>query len=82
MDAQGPGWGTDPFPPIYQEADARAAALREKSRVIGDAAWKLDSALRAVRLAGSPEAKEKALANLSVALAGTLPPLRNDELLE
>lgn len=82
MDAQGPGWGTAPFPPIYQEADARAAALREKSRVIGDAAWRLDSALRAVRLAGTPDAKEKALARLSAALGDTLPPLRNDDLLE
>jgi hypothetical protein len=64
----GPGWGNAPKPPVYQTAIQIAYVLTRQARVISDAAWKLEIAIRRVRLASSDEEKEMMVAQLEAAL--------------
>ena len=45
------GWGGDPKPPVYATALHLAHELRAHASLLSDRAWKLDMAIRDVRLA-------------------------------
>jgi len=57
----GRGWGDDPKPAIYYEAEAVASRLRQAANEASAEAWSLDMVIRNIRLAGTPEEKVKAV---------------------
>lgn len=65
----GRGWGSAPKPPVYQAAAQLALDLARCARVISDRWWELEMKLRDVRLAGTPEEKERSITALAQAYA-------------
>jgi hypothetical protein len=61
----GTGWGKAPKPPIYFDAVRLSIALDQISHDASARAWRLTTALRAVRLAETPTEKADAVALLS-----------------
>lgn len=64
----GAGWGSDPKPPIYHQAEAVARALGEEMMRLSREQWGLEMALRRVRLAQWPREKAIAVAALEVSM--------------
>lgn len=64
----GTGWGSDPKPAIYFEGMKIAQALTAEATQKSTEAWALDMVLRDMRLATTPEEKERAVKALEEAL--------------
>jgi hypothetical protein len=75
----GPGWGSEPKPPIYNTAMKVAFVLGREATKLSAQAWALEMAIRDVRLASRGCEKAQAVAKLETALAKHLPPCVGDQ---
>lgn len=69
----GIGWGSNPKPKIYYEGMDLAHKLNAEASKMSARAWKLDHAVRAVRLAETYEEKQRAIAELREAIEVEIP---------
>ena len=61
----GVGWGPEPKPPIYHEAQRLALVLNKIANVATRKAWALEMAIRTVRLAETETEKRCAVSALT-----------------
>jgi hypothetical protein len=62
----GVGWGSSPKPPIYDQGFALARRLGDQAIEASRAAWQVESALRAVRLAETESEKLASVRALTI----------------
>lgn len=58
------GWGSAPKPAEYLVLERRAREMRANYQALGAKLWAVEMALRNVRLASTPQEKEKAVSDL------------------
>jgi hypothetical protein len=62
----GVGWGSSPLPPIYDQGFALARRLGAQAIEASRAAWQVESAIRAVRLAETETEKRASVRALTI----------------
>jgi hypothetical protein len=60
----GIGWGSDPKPMVYYQAQDLARRLGKEAEKASQAAWSVEMAVRDLRLAETSEEKHRAISNL------------------
>jgi hypothetical protein len=69
----GPGWGSEPKPPVYITAVRICHVLGQEATRMSAKAWALEMAIRDVRLACTGVEKARAIGKLQIELGKYLP---------